>query len=103
MRICHVINAVVTIVAVGATLTVERCLAEEGPEVRAARVCAGLARLDSASQGSLKIDNFDVQADSKGTVTVTKDGVNLATMDKLTYEKYNDCLFKMTNVLSGSK
>jgi hypothetical protein len=104
MRIDHVTKSIIPFAVVAAaTLTVQRSFAEEGPEIRAARVCNGLAKFDSQSQGSLKIDNFDVTADSKGTVTITKDGINLATMEKVTYEKYTDCLFKMTGVLSGVK
>ena len=104
MRNGHLMTSIVPIVALGTMLTAEWSVAEEGIEIRAARVCAGLAHLDLTAQGSLKIDNFSVQADNaKGTATIKKDGVDIATMDKLTYEKYSDCLFKMVSVLSGLK
>ncbi len=74
--------------------------AEDGIEVRAARVCAGIGQINSESQGALKIDNFDLRATTNGTVTIRRDGVDLGKIEKGSYESYKSCLVEVMRIIA---
>jgi hypothetical protein len=76
--------------------------AEDGVEVRAAKVCAGMGQAGWNAQGPLKVDNLSVQGDVNGTITVKRDGVDLGKIDKGTYQDFTSCLIGMTKLLLPS-
>ena len=51
-------------------------------------------------QGSLKIDNLTAQGDGNGTYILKRNGVDLGKIEKLTFEKYVDCLVQVINLIS---
>jgi hypothetical protein len=76
-------------------------LAQEGPEVRAARVCVGIGNTDLRAQGPLHIDNLIVSGDANGTLTISNStGATLGALPKGSYDKYVDCLTTITRLLS---
>jgi hypothetical protein len=77
--------------------------AQDGIEVRAARVCAGMGQMNSTGQGALKIDNFDLQATTNGTVTIKRDGVDLGKVERGTYESYRLCLTEVMRILASAE
>jgi len=77
-----------------------KLIADEGVEVRAARVCAGLAKYDGNFQGGFKLGDVSVQGDSNGTVHITKDEADLGKMEKGTYAQYVSCLTQVIVLIS---
>ena len=92
---------VLTAVPLGITLFSDELAAEDGPEIRAAKVCLGVGQSGWNAQGPLKIDNLSVQGDVSGNITVKRDGVDLGKIEKVTYENYTTCLSTVIKLLSA--
>jgi hypothetical protein len=65
------------IVLGGIILLPQHSLGQETIEARAAKACAGIAKQGSNLQGSFKVDDLTISGNANGTVTISKDGVNL--------------------------
>lgn len=87
-------------VLVALTALQQVSFAQEGIEVRAAKVCAGIAKEGGTFQGTFKVDDLTVSGNANGTVTVSKDGVNLGGFVKGTYAEFSSCLIKVIELIS---
>jgi hypothetical protein len=76
------------------------CFAEDPPEVRAARVCAGMGEQRGNFQGTLHIEDLTVQGDGNGTVAFKRDGVDLGKMEPGTYGQFTECLTQVIKLIS---
>lgn len=76
-------------------------VADDTIELRAARVCAGVAKSGWDAKGPLEIDNLRVGgSDVEGNISVSRDGVDLGGIDKGTYKDYKECLVTVLNILT---
>jgi hypothetical protein len=81
-------------------LASSQSFAEDGIEVRAARVCAGIGKMEQTSQGVLTIDNLDLRANTNGTVTIRRDGVDLGKIEKGSFQEFKSCLLEVMKILA---
>jgi hypothetical protein len=86
--------------AAAVTILPHYSFAQEGVEVRAARVCAGLGQQGGSFQGTFNVDNLSVRGDSNGTATIKRDGVDLGKFEKGTYQSYAACLIAVIKLIS---
>src|SRR5258708_5083054 len=73
---------------------------QEGVEVRAARVCAGIGQGGGNFQGNFNVGNLNIQGNANGTVTVKRDGVDLGKIEQGTYRDYTSCLIEVIKLIS---
>ncbi len=74
--------------------------AQEGVEVRAARVCAGIGQQGGNFQGAFNVGNLSVQGSANGTVTVKRDGVDLGKIEQGAFRDYTSCLIEVIKLVS---
>ncbi|MGO7792889.1 hypothetical protein [Rhizobium ruizarguesonis] len=100
MRISHAASLMLLSI-VGQTLGSRgnAIAAETEIETRAARVCAGLGSSATDFQGSLTVDDLSVNGEGNGTVTLSRNGVDLGKIQPGTYQQYNDCLLSVMKLI----
>jgi hypothetical protein len=86
--------------ALGSLSISYQSMAQEGIEVRAAKVCAGVGETGWNAQGPLKVDDLSVQGDVSGTITVKRNGVDLGKIEKGSYQNYTSCLIEVIKLLA---
>jgi hypothetical protein len=83
-----------------AAMTPPYALAEDGVEQRAARVCAAIGSGTLKSQGAFDVDNLNIKGNANGTLTISREGVDLGQSAKGTYENYTSCLIQVMKLLA---
>jgi hypothetical protein len=76
---------------------------QEGVEVRAARVCAGIGQGGGNFQGELNVGNLNIEGNANGTVTLKRDGVDLGKIEQGTYKDYTACLIEVIKLVGGER
>ncbi len=71
-----------------------------GIEARAAKVCGGLVSGQINTHGSIQVDDLSVKGDTNGSITIAKNGVDIGTVAKGSYEQYTTCLLQVMRILS---
>src|SRR5580704_14890256 len=75
--------------------------AQEGVEVRAAQVCAGIGQIAGNLQGSVDVGNLNVQGIGNGTVIVRRNGADLGKIERGSYKDYTTCLIEVIKLISA--
>jgi hypothetical protein len=86
--------------AVALAILPGRAFAQEGVELRAARVCAGIGQQGGSFQGTFNVENLRVEGNANGTATVKRDGVDLGKIEKGTYQDYSKCLIEVIKLIT---
>jgi hypothetical protein len=87
------------IMAVAVTVLPVHTFAQEGVEVRAAKVCGGFGQQGGTFQGTFNVDNLSIRGNPNGTVTLKRDGVDLGQIQRGTYQDYTACLSQVIKLL----
>jgi hypothetical protein len=73
---------------------------QEGNEIRAARVCAGIGRESGSFLGTFSVGDLRVRGDANGFAILQRDGVDLGKIEKGTFHEFTECLIKVMQLLS---
>ena len=77
------------------------CVAEDGVQARAERVCRLIAQTDTRVQGAFNVDDLDIRRDANGTVTLARGGVQLGQIGRTSYSDHLVCLVEVTALISS--
>jgi hypothetical protein len=86
--------------AIALVILCRETFAQEGVELRAARVCAGIGQQGGSFQGTFNVENLRVEGNANGTATVKRDGVDLGKIEKGTYQDYSKCLTEVIKLIT---
>ena len=78
-------------------------IAQEGPEIRAARACAGLTELQGNFSGKLDVGDLTIVGDGSGTIKLEQKGAAIGNFTKGSYSDYNKCLIDVIKLLLPNK
>ncbi|MBY3249877.1 hypothetical protein [Rhizobium laguerreae] len=94
------VTALTAMLLFAAALVPQASMAQDAIEVRAAKVCAGIGSLVSKSQGEVTVDNLELSTTGNGTVSISRDGVDLGKVNQAEYKDYVSCLTTVIGLLS---
>jgi hypothetical protein len=76
------------------------CVAEDGVQARAERVCTLIGQTDTRVQGAFDVDDLNVQRALNGTVTLQRGGIKLGEIGQKSYVDHTICLVEVIALIS---
>ena len=100
LRIKTACTGFVGVVAALMALPAGICVAADGVQARAERVCRLIGQSDTRVEGAFHLDDLNVQRELNGTVTLKRGGIKLGEIAQKSYVDHTVCLVEVIALIS---